>query len=44
MLGREAPTPEYVVARDEAGPVRRLLTPLRDPQAWIDAAWGSSPS
>lgn len=40
MLGREAPTPEYVVARDEAGPVRRLLTPLRDPQSWIDAAWG----
>ena len=40
MLGREAPTPEYVVARDEAGPIRRLLTPLRDPQSWIDAAWG----
>ena len=40
MLGREAPTPEYVVARDEAGPIRRLLTPLRDPQSWIDATWG----
>jgi hypothetical protein len=40
MLDREAPTPEYVVARDEAGPVRRLLTPLLDPQSWIDAVWG----
>ena len=20
--------------------MRRLLTPLRDPQSWIDAAWG----
>ena len=40
LQDRAAPTPEYVVAGDDAGPVRRLLTPLRDPQSWIDAVWG----
>jgi hypothetical protein len=40
LQDRAAPTPEYAVAPDGAGSVRRLLTPLRDPQSWIDAVWG----
>jgi len=40
LLARSAPTPEYVSAGPDASPVRRVLTPLRDPQAWLDTAWG----
>ncbi len=37
---RAAPSPIYRVAAPDAGPVRRLLTPLRDPQSWLDSLWG----
>jgi signal transduction histidine kinase len=37
---RAAPSPFYRVAAPEAGPVRRVLTPLRDPQSWLDSLWG----
>lgn len=37
---RAAPSPVYRVAAADAGPVRRLLTPLRDPQSWLDSLWG----
>jgi len=40
LQGREAPTPEYVTAEADASWLRKLLTPLRDPQSWVDAAWG----
>ncbi|GAB3313657.1 sensor histidine kinase [Geodermatophilus aquaeductus] len=35
VLGRPVPRPAYLPA--EGGAVRRLLTPLRDPQSWLDA-------
>ncbi|SFT95891.1 Signal transduction histidine kinase [Geodermatophilus amargosae] len=35
VLGRPVPRPAYLPG--EGGPVRRLLTPLRDPQSWLDA-------
>ncbi|WP_369252375.1 sensor histidine kinase [Geodermatophilus amargosae] len=35
VLGHPLPRPAYLPA--EGGPVRRLLTPLRDPQSWLDA-------
>jgi signal transduction histidine kinase len=35
VLGRPLPRPAY--RRAEGGSVRRLTTPLRDPQAWLDA-------
>ena len=38
--GRDVPPAPYVVAPAGAGPLRRLLTPLRDPQSWLDALWG----
>ncbi len=31
------PVPRTAYLRPEGGPVRRLLTPLRDPQTWLDA-------
>jgi hypothetical protein len=40
LQGRQAPTPEYVVRDPEAGFVPRMFTPMRDPQSWIDTAWG----
>ncbi len=40
LLGRPAPSPFYKVAPQDAGPVRRLLTPLRDAQSWLDSLWG----
>jgi signal transduction histidine kinase len=40
VLGRETPDPVYLVAGEGAGRVRRLLTPLRDPQSWLDLLWG----
>ena len=39
MLGREAPTPVYLCARPGDGFWRRSLTPLRDPQSWLDVGW-----
>jgi signal transduction histidine kinase len=35
VLGAPLPRPAY--RRAEGGPVRRLLTPVRDPQTWLDA-------
>ena len=37
---REAPLPTYLRAEPSDGGVRRLLTPLRDPQSWFDLLWG----
>ena len=37
VLGRPLPTPAYRRAEPDAGPVRRLMTPWRDPQSWLDA-------
>ena len=39
MLGREAATPRYQCARSDDSFVRRMLTPLRDPQSWLDVVW-----
>ncbi|CAI9403860.1 hypothetical protein HIDPHFAB_04066 [Nocardioides sp. T2.26MG-1] len=39
MLGREATTPAYLRARPDDGFWRRQLTPLRDPQSWLDVVW-----
>lgn len=39
MLGREAATPRYVCAPAGSGFWRRMLTPLRDPQSWLDVVW-----
>jgi len=35
VLGRPVPQPVY--RRPDGPPLRRLLTPLRDPQTWLDA-------
>jgi signal transduction histidine kinase len=35
VLDRPLPTPTYLPA--EGRPVRKLMTPLRDPQTWLDA-------
>jgi signal transduction histidine kinase len=37
---RSAPSPIYRVAAPDAGPIRKVLTPLRDPQSWLDSLWG----
>jgi signal transduction histidine kinase len=37
MLGRDAATPEYL--SDTSTYWRRTLTPLRDPQSWLDVVW-----
>ncbi len=39
MMGRPAPRPSYVEAGPDAGIVRRVLTPLRDPGSWLDVIW-----
>lgn len=39
MLGKDAPGPRYLRAREGDGVVRRVLTPLRDPQSWLDVVW-----
>ncbi|MCR6032275.1 sensor histidine kinase [Nocardioides sp. zg-579] len=39
LLGREAPTPAYLCAREGDGLLRRAVTPLRDPQSWLDLTW-----
>ena len=40
LQDRPAALPTYLVAPAAAGSVRRLLTPLRDPQSWLDVIWG----
>lgn len=40
LQGRAALSPVYREAAADAGPVRRMLTPLRDAQSWLDALWG----
>jgi hypothetical protein len=40
LQGRTSPTPEYVTSGPDASWVRKLLTPMRDPQSWVDTAWG----
>lgn len=40
LQDREAPLPTYLRARPEDSVLRRLLTPLRDPQSWFDTIWG----
>jgi len=39
MQGRPAPTPDYLCPPSGVGLVRRMLTPLRDPQSWLDVLW-----
>jgi signal transduction histidine kinase len=41
VLGQYLPGPTYRRADPDAGAVRRLLTPLRDPQSWLDALHGA---
>ncbi len=40
MVGVEAPDPTYLRANPDDSSVRRLLTPLRDMQSWLDILWG----
>jgi hypothetical protein len=40
LQDRTAPVPAYLVADPGSSALRRLFTPLRDPQSWLDAAWG----
>jgi signal transduction histidine kinase len=37
---RPAPSPVYRTPRPDDGKVRRLLTPVRDAQSWLDSLWG----
>jgi hypothetical protein len=40
LQGREAPAPSYLKSEADSSPLRRLLTPLRDLQSWLDTLWG----
>jgi hypothetical protein len=40
LQDREAPLPSYLKAETGSSVLRRLLTPLRDPQSWLDTFWG----
>ena len=40
LQGREAPSPSYLRAEPDGSVLRRLLTPLRDLQSWLDTLWG----
>jgi hypothetical protein len=40
LLDRDAPPPTYLKAEPGASVLRRLFTPLRDPQSWLDTVWG----
>ncbi|HET9423183.1 MAG TPA: sensor domain-containing protein [Nocardioides sp.] len=40
LQDRDAPPPAYLKAEADASGLRRLLTPLRDAQSWLDAFWG----
>lgn len=37
---RDVTSPIYLRPGPDAGPLAQLLTPLRDPQPWLDAVWG----
>lgn len=39
LLGTELPSPAPVRAPEGAGAIRRMLTPLTDPQNWLDSLW-----
>lgn len=39
LLGTDLPTPRPRRAAEEAGWVRRMLTPLADPQSWMNCLW-----
>ncbi len=39
LLGRPLPRPARRRAREGAGRVRRMLTPLADPQSWLECLW-----
>src|SRR5699024_10365965 len=39
ILGTHLPAPAPVRPSPDAGRVRRLLTPLTDPQNWMDSLW-----
>lgn len=39
-LGKPAPSPTYLTAAPGTGWFRRWVTPLRDPQSWLDLGWG----
>lgn len=39
LVGRAVPEPAYLRARSADGFWRRALTPLRDPQSWLDVVW-----
>ena len=39
ILGTDLPAPEPTSAPAGAGRIRRLLTPLTDPQSWLDSLW-----
>ncbi len=40
LQGQVAPAPSYPRAEPDASPLRRLLTPLRSAQSWLDTLWG----
>jgi len=40
LQDRAAPLPSYLKAAPESSVLRRLFTPLRDPQSWLDTVWG----
>lgn len=40
LQGLVAPAPSYPKAESDASPLRRLLTPLRGAQSWLDTLWG----
>jgi signal transduction histidine kinase len=40
LLGKRLPSPIYLRASKSDGFWRRWLTPLRDPQSWLDMGWG----
>ena len=40
LQGREASVPSYLRTDAGSSPLRRLLTPLRDLQSWLDTLWG----
>jgi signal transduction histidine kinase len=39
MLGKDVAAPRYLCAPAGAGFWRRMLTPLKDPQSWLDVVW-----
>lgn len=39
LLGTELPAPAPVRPPEGAGAIRRMLTPLTDPQNWLDSLW-----